>query len=181
MSNERARFSKAKAHLSENPLTLPHPKINIMEFSKVMGEQFAVPEILCVTEFSRVSTQVTVDGLPLSFIKPSRTPFPFTFTQPSEAAFLKTLHPALDCARILPESIGNIVTAKSVGYQEDPMQTVIIAGFLRSQNLLLHCNSHDFLIRNLQFAHFHVLLPNTMAGGYGESNIFMRHYLRRSV
>jgi hypothetical protein len=39
MSNERARLSKAKAHLSENPLTLPYPKVNIMEFFKVMREQ----------------------------------------------------------------------------------------------------------------------------------------------
>jgi hypothetical protein len=177
MSNERARLSKAKAHLPENPLTLPHPKLNLMEFFKVMGEQFAVPEILYMAEFSRVSPQVIIEGLPLSFTEPSRTPLSFTFAQTSEAAFLKTVHPAFDRARILPESIGNIVTAKAVGYQEDPMQTVIITGFLRPQNLLLHCNSHNLLIRDLQFAHVHSLLPNTMAGGWGESNINMRHYL----
>jgi hypothetical protein len=174
MSNERARLSKAKAQLPENPLTLPHPQVNLMEFFKMMGEQFAVPEILCMTEFSRVSPQVIIDGLPLSFIEPSRAPLSFTFTQPGEAAFLKTIHPAFDRAGILPESIGNIVTAKAVGYQEDPMQTVIITGFLRPQNLLLHCNYHDLLIRDLQFTHVHVLLPKTMAGGYAESNRIMR-------
>jgi hypothetical protein len=181
MSNQRARLSKAKAHLSEDSLTLPYPKVNLMESFKVMGEQLAVPEVLVMTEFSRVAPQVTIDGLPLSFIEPSRTPIPLTFTQPGEAAFLKTLHPAFNRSRILPESIANVITAEAMCYQEDPMQTVIITGFLRPQNLLLHCNSHDLLIRDLQFAHVHVLLPKTMAGDYNESNRIMRHYLRRHV
>jgi hypothetical protein len=177
MSNKGARLSEAKAHLSEDSLTLPYPQINLMEFFKVMGEQFAVPEVLYVTEFPRVAPQVIIDGLPLSFIEPSRTPLPFTFTQCGEAAFFKTLRPAFDRAGILTESIGNLITAKAMGYQEDPVQTVIITGFLRPQNLLLHCNSHDFLIKDLQFAHVHALLPITMAGGYNESNRIMRHYL----
>jgi hypothetical protein len=165
MSCKGAWLSKAKAHLSEYSLTLPHPKVNLMEFFKVMGEQSAVPDVLYVTEFSRVAPQVAIDGLPLSFIEPSRTPLPFTFTQSGEAAFLKPLHPAFDRAGILTEGIGNLVAAKAMGYQEDPMQTVIITGFLRPQYLLLYRNSHDFLIRDLQFAHVHVLPPKTMTGG----------------
>jgi hypothetical protein len=177
MSNKGARLSKTKAHLSEDSLTLPYPKVNLMEFFKVMREQFAVPEVLFMTEFSRVSPQVIIDGFPLSFIEPSRTPLPLTFTQRGESAFLKTLHPAFNCTRILPESITNVIAAETMCYQEDPVQAVIITGFLRPQNFLLYCNSHDLLIRDLQFAHVHVLLTKTMAGGFNESNRNMRHYL----
>jgi hypothetical protein len=152
-----------------------------MRLFQVMGEDFPVPEILRVSKLPWVSPQITVDGFPLGLAKMSRPALPFAFMQSSEAAFLKTLHPAFNSTRVLPENIGDVITVKAVTNQEDAMQRVIVAGLFRAQDFLLHCNPHDLRIRDLQFTHARALLSLNMAGGTDEGNLIMRHYLCRSV
>jgi hypothetical protein len=181
MGDQRAGFPQAESHLAEQALTLPHTQVNIMKLFQVMGEDFSVPEILRVSKLPWVSPQITIDGFPLGIAKTSRPALPFAFMQSSETAVLKTLHPAFNSTRILPEDIGYVITVKPVSNQEDAMQPVIVAGFLRAQDFLLHCNPHDLRIRDLQFTHARALLHHNMAGGADESNVIMRHYLCRSV
>ena len=181
MSNERPRFSQPESHLPEKPLALTHAQINVVELFQVIGKESAIPQVLRVAEFPWVSPQIAVYGIPLFIAEPPRTSIPVSFMQTCEAALLKTLYPAFDRARVLSENIGHIVTGEAMSNQKNAVQPVVISGFLRSQNFLLHRNRHDLLIRDLEFSHVHALLPNTMAGNQGESNHIMRHYLCRGV
>jgi hypothetical protein len=181
MGNNWPRFSQSESHLAKKALTLPHAQTNVMKCFQVMGKKFAVPKVLHVPKVSWFSTQIAMDDLPLGFIKASWSPLPFTFMQAREAAFFKTLYPSFDSTRVLPENMGNVIAVETLSNQQDTMQPVIISGFLRSQNFLLHCNPHNFLVRDLQFTHRRALLHQTMAGGDDESNLIMRHYLRRCV
>jgi hypothetical protein len=177
MGNQRPRFSQTKSHLAEQPLTLPYTKLNIMEFIQMMCKQSAIPEVLFVPKFPWVPPQIAVNGLPLRIAETPRTTFPFSFSEARKAALFETLNPAFHSAWVLPENITNLIAGEPLSYQQDPVQSVVIAGFFGSQNFLLHRNAHNFGIGDLQFTHARALLPINMTGSAHENNLFMRHYL----
>ena len=162
-------------------MTLPHAQINVMKCFQVVGKEFPVPEALRVSKLPWTSPQCPIDGFPLGLTETSRTALPFSFMQSGKPAFFKALNPAFDRAGVLSQNTGNVITAQAVSNQEDAMQPVIIAGFLGSQDFLLHRNPHDLFIRDLQFTHGRALLSQNMAGGAEESNLIMRHNLCRSA
>ncbi len=90
MRNERPRLSQPESHLPEKSLALTHAQINVVELLKVMRKQLAVPQVLLVSEFPRVSAQIAVYGFPLFITEPPRTSIPVSFMQTGEAALLKT-------------------------------------------------------------------------------------------
>jgi hypothetical protein len=181
MGNQRPRFSQTESHLAEKPLALPRTKLNVMEFIQVMGKQSPIPEVLCVPKLPRVSPQIAVNGLPLRTANTPRAAFPFPFAETRKSALFETLNPSFHSARVLPENISNLITGEPLRYQQDAMQSVIIAGFFGSQDFLLHCNTHNLGIGDLQFTHSCALLTINMTGGAYENNLFMRHYLCRFV
>jgi hypothetical protein len=159
MGDQRPWLSQTEPHLAEKPLTLPHAQANVMKCLQVMGKEFSIPEVLRVSKLPWISPQVAINSFPLGFAETPRSALSFAFMQPGKAAIFKTLHPAFDSPRVLPENIGNIIAVEAVSNQEDAMQPMIVARFRGSQDFLLHGNPHDLFIRDLQFTHARALLP----------------------
>jgi hypothetical protein len=124
----------------------------------MMRQEFSVPEVLRISQLSWTSPQITVYRLPLSFIEPSWATGAFPLLQPSKTVSLKSIDPALDSDRILPQPLCHLVAANAIANQQNSMQAMIVSGLLRSCNFLLYCQTHDFDISNFQFAHRNALL-----------------------
>lgn len=164
MGNQGARFPQPEAHLAEQPLTLPNSQMDPVKLFQMVRQQLAVPEVLPIAKLRRLASEVSIDSFPLNFCEPPWAAAPFALLQACKAALLEPLGPAFNSSRILAQKIGNVVTAQSLGKQQDSVQPVIITGLLGSENLLLHGNLHDLNIRNLQFAHSLALPAHNMAG-----------------
>ena len=57
-SNERAWFSSAKSHLSEQALTLANTKVDSESLGKVMAKKLPIPKVLGISQFTRRAAQI---------------------------------------------------------------------------------------------------------------------------
>jgi hypothetical protein len=61
--------------------------------------------------------------------------------------------PVLNCAWAVAEEFRHFVTAEAVADQQDSMQTMVVSGFFRSQDLLLNGYLHDICLFYFKSAH----------------------------
>jgi hypothetical protein len=67
-------YLEPEPQLTENPLALPNPPMNLEIFGQVMRQQFPIPKILTVSQVSRVLSKLTIDIIPLVFTQQGRPP-----------------------------------------------------------------------------------------------------------
>lgn len=103
----------------------------------MMGEQFAVPERLRMAQATRFDPQVPFDGFPRLVVQPPRASRPLGFAERVHTPLLETPHPPLHRGRVLAKPFGNLVAAVAMGYQQHPVQTMVVAGFFRPIDLVL--------------------------------------------
>jgi hypothetical protein len=123
----------------------------------VVAEKLSFPEILTISELMGGSPEITANGVQRTFIKSGRTSGSRYIFQTRKAAPFKAFHPVLYSTRAVPKKFCNLITTESSTYQQDSMKSMVIAGYLRSYNLLLYSNSHDVLVFDFKFAHSSLL------------------------
>jgi hypothetical protein len=119
----------------------------------MMTEQFPIPQILRVAELGRRTAQIASDGLLHRFTWSRGTSWSCAFLQAGKAAVLEAADPVLHRTDAVAEKLCHLGAAESMAYQENPMEAVIIPGFLRPQDLVLQRQPHDVRIADFQFAH----------------------------
>src|ERR1700687_1355132 len=151
----RARLTQPKAHLPKHPLALAHPQIQAVVPAQMLGEQRSVPQIGLQPQGSRRATQFPLEFAPLSRLQPARPAAALPFAQAFQSALVKSTDSALHRRRILAEQQTDLPTRLTGCDQQQPVQTMIVAGLIIPVDLLLDRQSHHLTILNLQLAHRH--------------------------
>lgn len=64
-SNQGARFAKPKTKGAKNPLALPGSQIHPITLPQMMRQQFSIPKVLMITQFTRMLAKILAHRLPL--------------------------------------------------------------------------------------------------------------------
>lgn len=167
VGNQRAGLAQPKAPLSEQSLALAHPQLDMEAPLDPGAQRLPIPQRAGQTQLARGLAQGLVKFPQLRFAQTSRTPGALALGQPGKALGLKTPHPILDSARSISEQTADFWASGTLGHQQHAVETVIIARFLRTTNLVLQSEDHSSGISNLQ--RFHVYMK--------PQKLRMRNYL----
>lgn len=153
MRDDRSGLASAKTQGAEQSLALAHTQLNVVSLPEVMREEFAIPQILRVPQVARGCAQVPIDPLPSDLIQTPWSSRSLALVQPAEAFGFKSLDPTFDRRRMLPQPVGNLVTAIALSHQEHPMKSVVIARLFRTVNLVLQGQGHCGDVSDLEAFH----------------------------
>jgi len=176
MGNKRARLAAPKAQPMEQALALANADGHVITLGQMMTEQLPIPKVLRVAEFARRAAKVPVKPLKLSLVEQAWSSGAGRFLQPRETARLKALEPVFHGARTLAKELRHMVTALSGEHKQNPVEAMVIARLLGTENLLADGNLHDLGIFDFQLAHGFLLSVSSITE---RSN--MRNYLCRCV
>jgi hypothetical protein len=138
----------------------------------VVTEKLSIPQILSVAELERRAAKVLADGMTDSFTKGSRASGPGRLSQPGKAALLEAADPGVNGAGTVTKELRHLRAAESARNQKNPVEAMIVAGFLRSHDLILHCQANDVRILDFQLAH-----GSLLSGSIIPEREIMRNYL----
>ena len=153
VGNQRAGFAQPEAPFPEQALALPDPQTDLEALLDPGAQGFSIPQRAAQPQIARGLAQGSIDLPELRFAETSRASRTPAFGQPRETLGFKTLHPILDGARSVAQQAPDFRAGRSLGHQEDPMETVIIARFLRTANLILQAQDHRSSIGDLEWSH----------------------------
>ena len=156
MGNQRSRFTQPKAALPEQALALADLQTNLEALREPNAQGFPIPQRAGQTEVARGLAQRLVDLPELRCAQTSRASRTLALGQPGETLGFKTPHPIFNGTGSVAQQSPHVRAGRSLGHQEDPVQTVIIARFLRTPNLVLQSQNHRSGIINLQWSHVHM-------------------------
>src|SRR5512139_206211 len=137
-----------------------------------MAEKLSIPQALAIAELGRRAAKVLADGMTDGLTKGSRTSGPGRLLQPGKAAFFKTADPVMHGAGTVTKELGHLSTAESACNQKNAMEAVVVAGFFRSHDLILHREPNDIRILDFQLAH-----GSLLSGFMISEREIMRNYL----
>jgi hypothetical protein len=172
----RPWFPTPEAKLPEQPLTLTHAQLDVVGSFQMITQKLSVPHVLPVAELPGRLAKILSDSGPRANVQGRRTARTATFLKACKPAPLKALHPILDGSSALAEQPGDLSTRKSRRDEQNSVQSVIIAGLLGTQDLLLQGYSHNLGVLDLQLSHIGLLSGKSLPENYD-----MRNYLRRNV
>jgi hypothetical protein len=155
MGDNRSGFAAPKAHRPKQSLALAHPQLDAVSLGEVVGEQFAVPEVVPVPKLPGRSPKILLDPCPGPFVQPPRSSRTLSFPQSTETASFKPLYPAFDRCGMLPEPLCDLIAALSMGHEQKAVQSVIVTGFFRAVNLILQRQCHGCGVGDLEAFHAH--------------------------
>lgn len=153
VGNQRAGFAQSKAPLPEQALALPDPQMDLEALLDPGAQGFSIPQRAAQPQVARGLAQGPVNLPELRFAQASRASRTLAFGQPRETLGFKMAHPVLDRAGSVAQQAPDFRARRPLGHQEDPMETVIVAGFLRTANLVLQAQNHRSRIIDLQRSH----------------------------
>jgi len=158
--------------LAEQTLALPDSQGYAKLLFKMIAKKFPIPKVLSISELTGIASELRGDFFKDSLFYPARTTWTGCLFQTCKTTFLKTANPVLNSAGAVAEKLCDFITAKAVTNQQDPMETMIIPGFLGSHNFLLNGYLHYVCLFYFKSAHDFLLLANSIA-----KRIIMRNYL----
>lgn len=153
VGNQGAGFAQPKAPLPEQPLTLPHPQMDLEALLDPGTQGFPIPQRTAQPQIARGLAQGPVDLPELRFAQSSWASRTMAFGQTPEALGFKTPYPILNGARSVAQQAPDFWACRSLGHQKYPMQTVIVARLFRTANLVLQSQNHRSGIIDLQWSH----------------------------
>ena len=142
MGNQWTGFAQSEASLPEQALALADLQTNLEALLKPSAQGLPIPQRARQTEVARGPAQGPVDLQELRFAQTSRASRTLALGQSRETLGFKTPHPILDGARSVTQQVPHFRTGRSLGHQQDTMETVIIARFFRTANLVLQSENH---------------------------------------
>jgi hypothetical protein len=137
-----------------------------------MTEKLSIPQIVGVAKLERRTAKVLADGMTDDFTKGSRPSGPGGLSQPGKAVLLEAADPAVNGAGTVTKELCHLRAAESARNQKNAMEAMIVAGFLRSHDLILHCQVDDVRILDFQLAH-----GSLLSGSIIPEREIMRNYL----
>jgi len=127
-----------------------------------MAEKFSVPQILGVSQITRGASQVSSNPPEEFLVQRGRAACSEALLQTGKPTLLKAPHPVLNCATALAHEFRYFRATAPGTHEKNTMQSMVITGLLRTENLILNRNPHEFGIVYFQSAH--VFPPPVPAG-----------------
>ena len=153
LCNHRAWFSPPETHATKEPLALAYSQVGPIALTQVMGQEFAIPKVLPITQVARMLAQVAAQLLPCLLVQASGPAFPLAFAQAGKAPFLKPMHPAFNGRGVFAKPVRHVVAAMTLADKQHAVKPVIVTGFIGSADFLLQRDSHRFRIGKLKSFH----------------------------
>jgi hypothetical protein len=138
----------------------------------MMREQFAIPQILAVTQVPGMQPQVVLDLLPSLVVESPWPTSPLSFAQSSKAAPFEAMHPTLNRSRMFAEPVGDVITAMALTDEQYTVESMVVTRLIGTADLLLQGYSHRLRIGNLKCFHAGSLRHTRMF-----NQPFILHYL----
>ena len=98
-------------------------------------------------------TQDRVDFLDLLLVQASRPPGPITFQQSSQPHLFKRMDPILNRSRRVPQQCGRFRARQTLRHEQHTVQSMIVARFFRSSDLVLQSENDRGRVRNAEWSH----------------------------
>jgi hypothetical protein len=135
---------------------LPHPQLDLETLLDPGAQRFPIPQRAGQAQVARALAQGPVDFPELRFAQTTRSPRALPLGQPCQALGLKTPYPLFHRTRGVSEQTAHLWAGCSLGHQQHPMETAIVARFLRTADLVLQSQDHSSGISNLQWSHVYM-------------------------
>ena len=133
----RPGFAKPEIQVPEQTLALSHAQLNPITFVDPGRQRLAIPQVHAHAGVARLGSQHAVDFLDLLWVQATRTPRSFTLHQTTQTPLLKTMHPVLHRTRSITQQTRHFWARHTLSNQQHAVQTVIVARFLGTLDLLL--------------------------------------------
>ena len=148
MGDQWAWFTQAEPQLPKEPLALANLQRQVKLLHQECGERLAVPDsAVCHTGLDRRLSQSLLNQLHLRVVQPTRATGSLAFCQSGKTTLIKAPNPVFHRSGRIPKQPGDFRTGRSLGHQQDAMQSMVVPRFFRAANLVLHCQNHVFTIR----------------------------------
>jgi len=171
MGQSGAWFAQAEAQLTEHPLALANPDGNAVPLRNPGTECFSIPEVPAQTNLPRRIAQNLIHRRPLFFRQASGSPRSLPLRQSCQTVSFKTTDPIFHRPWCIAQKMCHLRAGHTLGYQKHPMETMIVARFLRAANLILQSENDRGRVRNGKWFHYSMK----------SQSLVMRNYLCRHV
>jgi hypothetical protein len=142
-----------ESQVVEQPLALSNTQFNTVLLRQVMAEKFTVPLILGVSQITWGASQVTSNPPEEFFVQRGGAACSEALLQTGKPTLLKAPYPVLNSAAALAHEFRHFRATAPGTHEKNAMQSMVITGFLRTENLVLNRDPHKFGIVYFQFAH----------------------------
>ena len=153
MGNHRARLAQPKAQLPEQALTLTHRQVNLEASLDPGTQRFSIPQCAAQADVARGLAQRPLHFFELRITQTSGTPGALPFAQPGQTSCLEPPDPILHRTGRVAQPPADLRTGHALRYQQHPVESVIIARFVRTANRVLQSQNHRLGISNLEWSH----------------------------
>jgi len=160
--NQRSRLDQAKIPLAKEAPTLTGTERDAVRPLDVCRQRLSVPQIARQAKIRRSHPQGSLDRRYLLGRQAAGASGSVSFLQPGQPPLLETAHPILNCARGIAQELSDTTAVDPLSDKENPVQTMVIAGFRTSSDLILQTKNHHRGIGNRQG--FHALMKSHFAG-----------------
>lgn len=171
LGDQRTRLAQPEAELPKQVLTLAHSQGNPEAALNPSAERLAVPGIAAQPGFLRAAAQRGIDLLELPLTQAAGPPRSLAFQQTGKPVLFKAVHPILHRSGRITEKPGDFQTTHSLSYEQQPMQTMVVAGLGVATDLILQAEDDGRGIRDGEG--FHASIRTQI--------LLMRNYLLRRV
>ncbi len=151
--NHRPWLYQAKTPLAKKPPTLTGTQAYFIFPLDMCCQRLPVPQVAAQTEIGRPTAKGGLYFGNLAHIQSRRTPRSLPFLQSSQSFPLKAMHPVFHCSGTITKQIPHLATTHSLGNEQHAMQTMVIAGFRASPDLVLQSKNNRRCISNRQRFH----------------------------
>lgn len=153
MGDQRSGLTQTKPQLTEETLALPYSQRDAEPLVDEGCQGFSIPQTSHQAKVFGSLAQNLLELVQLFLLQPRRTPRPLAIDQAGQPLLLEAMHPVLHCPWRIPQQASYLATTHPLGYQQQSMQTVIVACLLRTSDLILQSEDHSISIRDLEFSH----------------------------
>ena len=171
MGQSGAWFAQPEAQLTEHPLALANPDGNAVPLLNPGTECFSIPQVPAQTNLPRRIAQNLIHRCPLFFRQASGSPRSLPLRQSCQTVSFKTTDPIFHRPWCIAQKMCHLRAGHTLGYQKYPMETMIVARFLRAANLILQPENDRGRVRNGKWFHYSMK----------SQSLVMRNYLCRNV
>jgi hypothetical protein len=84
----------------------------------MMGQELAVPQVLLITQVSRMHAQIPSEILPGPVIHAARPTFSHPLPQSGKTTLLEPMHPTLNGCRVLAKPVSDVIAAMTLAHQQ---------------------------------------------------------------
>jgi hypothetical protein len=137
---------KRKPRVPKQSLALTDSQVDLKLLLNEGRQNFAVPQMPRQAKVFRGLPQGRTYFLPLSLTQKLGSAGTFGFFQPAQTLVLNPFYPILDGSQGVTQEPRHLPASHTLGYQKNPMKTMIVTRFRGSPNLRLERHDHCFCV-----------------------------------